>query len=564
MSKKLTRRQFLTVSATAATGLAVAACAPAGAIPGPVPTAAPPTSVQEAPDTPVPAITQAPAVVGQATGTLRAANARQYDDLSPLGVYGVVNVDIYKRVFDSLVQFDPTLQIQGDLADKWERSADGKTWTFHLRDGIKWHDGAPFTSKDVAFTLNRVAHPAVHAYHGFVTKPIAGAKEMADGKAEELVGVKTPDDNTVVIELAQPSSSFLAGMTKVWVIPMHLLADVKPEDLPKNAMWSTQLIGTGMYKMTNYVPKQVIELEANENWVLGAPKIKKWIWSIIPDRATQLLGLEKGEIDYVNFGGNKDEVARIDKTPTLKYVLANEPRTDVYGLNSSRVDKTLRQAMAFAVDPQAILEAVGGSSVARIQEYFFMNPWIADKAVKWSDVYKYDPAKAKQLLQEAKYDPSREIVFITKGDKTPPPDAVLLQEMLQDVGMKVNVKLVDTVSPYLYESLDYDIANTGNVYDDPFIQAAVFTCGAAGKGGNSLTQYCNPEFDKLLAADALAPDQNARAELYRKMQEVLVNDAASIPKPYSPGRAVFNKRVKVPGPWAWYVWDNSWQWELEG
>jgi peptide/nickel transport system substrate-binding protein len=318
-----------------------------------------------------------------------------------------------------------------------------------------------------------------------------------------------------------------------------------------------------MYKMKNYVPKQVIELEANEDWVLGAPKIKNFIWTIIPDRATQLLGLEKGDIDYVNFGGNREEVARLDATPHLFYVQANEPRTDVFGLNNSRLDKTTRQAMAYAVDGDAILEALGGPTVARIQDYFFMNEWIADGAVKWSDVYKYDPAKAKELLAQANYDPSREIVFITKGDKNPPPDAILMQEMLQDVGMTVGVKLVDTVSPYLYDSLDYDIANTGNVYDDPFIQAAVFACGATGKGGNSLTQYCNPEVDKLIAADALAKDTEERAALYRQMQEIMVNDAASIPKPYSPGRAVFNKRVKVPGPWAWYVWDNSWQWELE-
>lgn len=558
MSTKLTRRQFLTVTATAATGAAIAACAPAAA---PAPPAAAPAAATSAPA--APAATSVPVQVGKNPGTLIAATARQYDDLSPLGVYGVVNVDIYKRVFDSLVQFDPKLQIQPDLAQGWERSDDGKTWTFHLRDGIKWHDGAPFTSKDVAFTLNRVANPAVLAYHGFVTKPIAGAQEVADGKAEELSGVTTPDDKTVVIQLTNPSASFLAGMTKVWMVPQHLLGDIKPADLPKAPMWSTQLVGTGMYKMTNYIPKQVIELEANPDWVLGAPKIKNWIWSIIPDRSTQLLGLEKGEIDYINFGGNKDEVARIKNTPILYYIEANEPRTDVFGLNNSRVDKTLRQAMAYATDPEAILEAMGGPTVARIQDYFFMNEWIADGSVKWSDVYKYDPAKAKELLAAANYDPSREIVFITKGDKTPPPDAILLQEMLQDVGMTVNVKLVDTVSPYLYESLDYDIANTGNVYDDPFIQAAVFSCGAAGSGGNSLTQYCNPEVDKLIAADALAKDDAERAALYQKMQEHMVNDAASIPKPYSPGRAVFNKRVKVPGPWAWYVWDNSWQWELE-
>lgn len=562
MSKKLTRRQFLSVSVTTATGVAIAACAPVAA-PAPPASVAAPTRAPEVPDTPVPAATAVPVQVGKNPGTLLAATARQYDDLSPLGVYGVVNVDIYKRVFDSLVQFDPKLQIQPDLAGSWERSDDGKTWTFHLRDGIKWHDGAPFTSKDVAFTLSRVANPEVHAYHAFVTKPIVGAAELASGKEETLTGVTTPDDKTVVIQLTSPSASFLAGMTKVWMVPQHLLGEVKAADLPKDPMWSTKLIGTGMYKMKNYVPKQVIELEANEDWVLGAPKIKNWIWSIIPDRATQLLGLEKGEIDYINFGGNKDEVARIKNTPILYYIEANEPRTDVFALNSSRVDKTLRQAMAYAVDPDAILEAVGGPTVARIQEYFFMNEWIANGSVKWSDVYKYDPAKAKELLAEAKYDPNREIVFITKGDKAPPPDAVLLQEMLQDVGMKVNVKLVDTVSPYLYESLDYDIANTGNVYDDPFIQAAVFSCGATGKGGNSLTQFCNPEMDKLIAADALAKDQAERASLYQKMQEILVNDAASIPKPYSPGRAVFNKRVKVPGPWAWYVWDNSWQWELE-
>jgi peptide/nickel transport system substrate-binding protein len=475
---------------------------------------------------------------------------------------GRVNADTNRRIFSALTQYDDAINLVGDLAEEWAVSSDRKTFTFRLRKGVKWHDGAPFTSKDVAFTFARHAHPAAQGGYSNLLDTVVGVDELRGGKAETISGVKTPDDLTLVVELKAPLSAFPANMSKIYIVPEHRLGKASPEAFPKDPFWSTLPIGTGPYKLTKYVPQQSLEYERHVDFHFGKPKIEKMVWTLIPDSATHLLAIEKGEIDYTNAISGAENMARAKKNESLFIMTNAEPRSPQISPHCQVfTDKRVRQAMCHAINRKALIEITGDPDFYVPNEYFFMPKWVSEGALKFSDLYPHDPKKARALLEEAKWDFNREIEYMIGGN-APSPESLLIQEQLQAAGFKVKLRLVPQTSPYMYGEAKYDLVSVGMAYDDPYNVAQSYTCRTTGPGGTSLSQYCSPEFDKLMAEESMAANQQERAVLYKKMNEVLLRDAAAVLTIYGPNRAVFRKRVHVPR-WAWYAFDYSWEWWLD-
>ena len=559
MSRKLTSREFLIASATMAGGAIIAACA-APQEPTPVSKPAVVPTATKAPT----AVPPAPTVVEpKEGGILRCAYSSQRDDLCPMFSLGRVNIDSNQRIYASLTMLDWNYELMPYMAESWEISADGTTYTFNLHKGMKFHDGKSVTAKDVAFTYNMNAHPACASAQASKLDAIKGYQEVRDGAAETLEGVKTPDDFTVICELGRPLSAFLENVFFVFVFPEHALAGVKPEDIRTNPFWSTLPFGCGPYKLTKYVPKQTLEYERHVDFHLGKPYIEKMIWTVIPSRETQILALEKDELDYVySIGSDADTIERIKKNPDLFIMEGLGPRVSQMAINwDAFPDKRVRQAIIHAIDRDALLTTVGGPEISIKTQYYFQNPWASEGATKLDDVYDYNPEKAKALLDEAEWDFERELKIHQRGTE-PSAQMVIIQEMLQAVGLKVKLQMEETINTVLYETGEYDFAIAGFAPPDPYSVAQRFTCDSRAPNGTSLTMYCNPEFDVLVQQAERATTKEQQAELYRQMQAKLLEDAVSVLLPRTPNRAAFRSRVHAD-TWAWYAMDGSWMWWME-
>ena len=211
-----------------------------------------------------------------------------------------------------------------DLADSWEVSPDGLTWTFHLHPGVKWHDGQPFTANDVAFTVSRsLQHTLRNTQNAWAA--VVGVKGTdPNGIAS---GVKVIDDNTISLTLNAPNADFVSDLTDLpaFIVPQHILKDTDPKAVETIEFSTTKPIGTGPYKFIKYETDQYSQFEANPDYFQGPPKIKNiFVKRLLGDQA--IAQLESGDLD-LSIRLNPAEQARLEKVPTLDVLSTTGVRT---------------------------------------------------------------------------------------------------------------------------------------------------------------------------------------------------------------------------------------------
>ena len=318
-SNRMTRRAFIKrgVALTATLGAAglLEACSQA-ATPQPAPAApAAPTTAAVVPTTApaaVPTAAQAAptAVAAKAGGVLNIGYGQKtsFSHFMHLRSYAGGET-IYNRLLvqGKLVQMrEPTKEFYPDLAEKWEFAPDGKSATFTLRKGLKWHDGQPFTAKDVDFTF-QIAGLDLGGYilTRYLAPYVVGAKEWIDNKASKIDGIKVVDDNTVRFEFLRPTNPdlVLGALNYTCIAPQHILSDFlkdrsKAQDILKSE-WATTAkhVGIGPFKVVEYVPDQYIVYEPYANYHFGKPKLDRVVYRSYQDRQTVAAAIEKKEID---------------------------------------------------------------------------------------------------------------------------------------------------------------------------------------------------------------------------------------------------------------------------
>lgn len=357
--------------------------------------------------------------------------------------------------FEPLVIYDDKLEkVVGALADSYEISDDQKTYTFKLAD-TKWHDGKPFTAKDVKFTIDLAKNDKA----GSVFAARLGAIES----------VETPDDRTVVIKLSTATPSMLDTLTKVMVLPEHALASIPVEQIAKNAWWSTSPIGTGPFKFTKYVADQYVELAANPDYRGGKPAAEKLINRYFADPAAAIAALRSGEIQFTYVDSN--DVSTFKDDGAFRVIEGNSYVVNYVGFNQEVPlwkDLKVRQAFMHAIDRNAIINSLYGGAAKPANCVY-----AADRLVpEGIDTYDYDPEKAKQLLTEAGWDEingDKPITILTYY--TSPLVANVLaamQAMLGQVGINIVPRAVDTPT---YNSIVYQ--QSGNAGEFPLIFAGL-------------------------------------------------------------------------------------------
>lgn len=471
-------------------------------------------------------------------------------------------------VLDTLLDYDPNFNYTHALAKGYTISDDGLIYTFKLDENATWHDGEPFTAADVAFTFKSIMDPEWTGTGYVNLSLVKGAKEYKEGKAEDVPGIQIVNDHTIKVTLVSPYAPFLEALGKgLWILPEHAFANVKPADMA-TADFSKNPIGTGPVKFVKYATDQYVEYEANDKYFLGAPQFTKLILRIMtPDLA--LAAFEAGEIHATTRTGigtiNITDHKKILELPNVNVTVFDTMSYQTMTVNTTKPylsNKKVRKAIMHAIDRKAIVEQLlqgkGKIAYGPIAEE---SPWFN----KNLPTYEYDPKQAKKLLEEAGWDFSRELqLSVPKGNLIRERSAPLIQQYLQDIGMKVKLEFMDFPTLMnLLEKQELDMAllgtSTGMVDPDSNIYP-FFNSSQLRPTGWNTASFKDSKIDELLEAGAVETDQSKRKQIYDEVQEIAVDELPYIYLYYEQSIGAVSKDLKNAVPnqvgieWNIYDW----------
>jgi oligopeptide transport system substrate-binding protein len=463
---------------------------------------------------------------------------------------------VISRVFEPLLTFDKDLKPQPAAATSFDVSADGKTYTFHLRQGAKYSDGMPVKAQDFEYSFKRILDPNTAAeYASFFTDAgIVGAADYNAGKGTaDQVGVKALDDNTLQIQLENPIG-YLPNLVALWVVP-PIRQDIVQKAGDSWAQDPSTFIGNGPFKMTEWVHQDHITLVPNENYVGTRPKLSK----------VTLLMVTDGEADYAAYRNNERDwtlvpdadVQAVKSDPTLSQQAVEYTELTTFWLTFNVARKPLdnvdvRRAFSMAIDRNALIRDVAGG-VGKPATSMIPPGMPGFQADVGKDI-DFNPGQAKQLLAKAGYsDPSTfpQLHFRYATTTQNQSRAEFVQAQLkQNLGIDIVLDSMESKSfQAAYKAKDFDLAWEGWGADYPDPQdwmTGLFGCNAS----NNKYNYCNQQFDQLAAKGDTNTDQNQRLQYYAQAQQILVQDLPVAPLYY-------RGRLVVVKPWVHGGGDNN-------
>jgi peptide/nickel transport system substrate-binding protein len=450
--------------------------------------------------------TAAPAAAGgqpKRGGILKVGMQADPTSLDPQKTSLTALFHVTEHIYSALVRLKPDLTVEPDLAEKWDISADGKTYTFTLRKGVKFHSGRPLTSAAVKYTFDRLVDKATASPNASLLAPVES--------------IATPDDSTVVITLKQADASFLTNLTS----PATVI--INPDAVQQNGDLTRTADGTGPFRFKEYVPNTRVVLERNpEYWESGKPYVDGIEMTIAADDTARTAAVRTGTVDFIEYAPLKD-------IPSLKndtsLVLAGDQNTNIrfIGLNVTRKpfsDLKVRQAVAAVIDRDAVLgPAVFGFGTPTV-EIFPPGFW-AGLGVKPSSP---DVAKAKQLLAEAGYPDGFSTTILSWSQYSFLSNAaVVVQDQLKQIGISADVNLEENaafIKDYLDNNFDLTVSGT-SAYVDP---NDIYLRNFGTNQPSNAVRYSNPKADDLIAQAVATTDQAKRKQIYQQLQQLLLDD----------------------------------------
>ncbi|MER9296274.1 ABC transporter substrate-binding protein [Mesorhizobium sp. M0621] len=413
--------------------------------------------------------------------------------------------------------------VQPMLAESWKTPDGGKTYVFSLRHAVKWHDGTPFTAKDVVFSLNLYANPKVNSPWAQKLSAVAGYKAFQDGSASSLAGVKALDDTTVQVELDSAKPLWVElQLIAISIFPEHILGKVAPQDVKGNAFWINR-VGTGPFIWKKYESDQYVEVDRNPDYFLGAPKLERIIYQIYKDVPPIIAALETQEVDAMSYEGGGVPISELARLQKLDYLTvlpkfsAGLPTYLQFNLENKRfADARVRQAMLYAIDRKAIIDTVK-QGAGELSNTLFPQDWARAKDL---EPYDYNPDKAKQLLTEAGWDGSQPVDFIYYySDQMNVDTVTAIQSYLAAVGVNIQPRLLDPAAiNQTYADGSFQMGFFANGMGlDPSLGSPVVVCGAKPLSMG----YCNPKVDGLFNKGLESADRAVRAESYQEASRIL-------------------------------------------
>jgi len=446
------------------------------------------------------------------------------------------------KVLEGLLRYDETLTPQPGLAVSWEAAADGLSYTFKLREGVKWHDGQPFTAQDVAFSLetNKRYHPR-------------GGSTFAN-----LASVETPDDHTAIVKLAKPAPYLIRAFagSETPILPKHLYASGDPLSNPHN----NAPVGTGPYRFKQWQRGSFIEYERNPDyWDASLPGVDTLFLKVVPDSASRLAAFENGTLDA---GGQSpvplSDLKRLTQSGKLKYTTRGYAYSITPTMLEFNLDHPLlgrhevRQAIAHAIDREVIKKVVyygyADVSVSPIPKSF---PQYVHTG---PDPYPFDVAKGNALLDQAGLPLKGTSRFSLTLDPLPYGDsyartAAYIRTALARIGIDVQLRSQDfpTYTKRIYTDRDFDFAvvGMGTMFDPTVGVQRLYWSKNFRKGlpFSNGSHYNNPEVDRLLESAAVETDEQKRGDLFKAFQKIVIEELPNITLVMQQQVTVYNARV---------------------
>jgi oligopeptide transport system substrate-binding protein len=491
---------------------------------------------------------------GKVAQIFRVGNGDEPQDLDPQAVTGEPEHKILAALYDGLVNEDPQdLHPVPGLAKSWEVSADGRTYTFHLREGLKWSNGDPITAEDFVQSYKRMLTPKFAAEYAYlIYNFVVGAREYYDGKLTDFnqVGFKAIDPATLEVKLKNPTPYLLkiiASHYSWYGVPVKVIAKFGALDQRRTA-WTRagNLVGSGAFMLKEWLPNQKIVVVRNPNyWDAANVKLDEIQFFPTQDLAVEERMFRTGQLDMTyELPSGKIDVYRKEHPEQLHI----EPWLAVYfyRCNVKRPpldDKRVRRALALAIDRESLVKNVtrGGQIPAYAVSYPGTAGYVPRARLTG------DLAEAKRLLAEAGYPngkgcPPIELLYNTQENHRQLAEAI--QAMwLQNLG--VEVRLVNQewkVYLDLQHTHNFQMQRGGWVadYNDPHVFLEIWETG----NGNNDTNWGSPEYDRLLQAALAAENDQQRYEIYQKMDAILVDELPVIPIYYYTRVHAISTRVK--------------------
>lgn len=448
-----------------------------------------------------------------------------------------VETSVEYIVFDALWKIDPEGKFVANLAaeiptqENGGISADALTWTIKLREGVKWHDGKPFTAADVVFTLDVIRDPKV------VVRSRNGH--------EHVESYEAVDDHTVRIKLKDSFAPYIVSWQKTSIIPKHILSGIDINTAPFN----TAPVGTGPFKFKNRVAGSYIEFEPNSDYHGGAPKLTSLVQKYVPDQQTLYAQFQTGEVDIYELQGIPPLLyAKAKALPGSKVGPSASPFVEFIYFNCGKPqfsDKRVRKALYMAIDKKGWIDAVYYGVPIPTSSYLPPNHWAYN--TKLVDPG-FDPAKAAALLDEAGWKVGDDGVrakdgvrlaftmSTTAGNKAREQAQQLVQQNLKKINVEMTIKNMPASvvwGDYTVKS-EFDTLMVGwdaLLYPDPDYGDRIISTAIPAKGGSgsNYVQYENKEIDELCAKGVATVKQEDRKAIYDRIQEILLEDLPFAP-----------------------------------
>jgi peptide/nickel transport system substrate-binding protein len=479
----------------------------------------------------------ATAAPSAASGQVIVGVSQEAINFNPLlWVNGTIEANATVLMFDSLLKITPDGGLIPNLATEVPTQAnggispDGLTWTFKLKTGVKWHDGTPFSSKDVKFTWETVMDPNV-----------AARSRLGHDRVDTF---DTPDESTVKIKLKEPYAPFsliwTQGVTEV--IPEHILS--QESDVNRSEFNTNRPVGTGPFKFVEHVGGDHLTVERNPDYHGGPAKLERVILKLVPELPVLYTQFKTGEVDVVDAQGMPaDRWEEAQTLPDRKVMLWGTPQVEFIYFNNSLPmfqDKRVKQALYHAMDTETVLKSIYYNVNTATHTYLRSDHWAYNPDVT---TYPYDMDKANALLDQAGWAKGSDgirakdgvrLAFTnstTAGNKTREAAQQVYQQAWLQIGAEMTIKNMPGAvvwGEYTVQS-QFDtlmVAWDNPISSDPDPTARLhskYIPVESGSGANYV-RFKNADADKLMEQGAAEVDPAKRTEIYKKLQVVLAEE----------------------------------------
>ncbi|MDO5417013.1 MAG: ABC transporter substrate-binding protein [Lachnospiraceae bacterium] len=461
-------------------------------------------------------------------------------------------LNLYDRLVDIQVKEDGSSEIVPSLAESWEISEDALTYTFHLRDGVKFHNGADLTAEDVEYSFNRQLSVEGAVNVDFLTQ-VKGADELIEGTADKLEGFELVDDKTFKMTLTEPYAGFLACLST----PGCSIYDSEATEAAGDqfGLDPALTVGTGPFKFTSWTINDQMVLTRNEDYWNGASKLPGVVVKVVPDTETQRMMFENGELDLVDLDFLPDAVD--DFTARYPEQIISGPRvgTTYFTMNQNLPpfdNVTVRKAIQMAIDRQGVLDAMYGGR-GQLENGIFPHGLYGFN--ENLPAIEYNPEKAKELLAEAGYPDGFDMVI---GADSSSSDAVsqaleIIQAQLAEIGVNAEIKTMDE-STWLATRKAGELGSFMSTwtadYNDPDNFIYTFFGNEENTKMRSLNYPDTAVMERVQKARSIVDPEERIAEYHALEEKIVSEDAAWVPMYSRLHPFAVSKRVQgFTAPW---------------